>query len=163
MNPKPFYNGIVYPVLNWMADTPEIKTTAANNSRALIMATAGQESAWKERRQIGGPARSYWQFEKGGGVSDVFRVAPNQLRYVCNTFDIPFDPTTVFEAMAWHDELACAMARLNYWINPAPLPAFGDVEANWQYYLDTWRPGMPHHDTWAGYYKIAVDLVTSAV
>jgi hypothetical protein len=35
---------------------------------------------------------------------------------------VPFEPATVFEAMAWHDVLAAAMARLLLWTDPAELP-----------------------------------------
>ena len=42
----------------------------------------------------------------------------------------------------------------------AALPAVGDKEAAWQYYLRNWRPGMPHRQTWDARYATAVGVVT---
>lgn len=149
MTPDIFHTRIVEPTLHWMAAAPGIAIPASDSARVLVMAIAGQESRWSARRQIGGPARSYWQFEKGGGVAGLFRVTPRPLGAVCAACDVPFDAATVFEAMAWHDTLACAMARLLLWTDPAPLPAAADAAGGWTYYLRTWRPGAPHPETWA--------------
>jgi hypothetical protein len=152
MSPDLFFLRIVEPTLQYMAKSPSINVSATDGARVLVMTIAGQESRWKDRRQIGGPARSYWQFEFGGGVDDVFRITGLKLGTVCASFDIPYDKAVVFEAMAWCDPLACAMARLLLWSDPAPLPAVGDKEAGWQYYLRNWRPGAPHRSSWDGLY-----------
>ena len=68
----------------------------------------------------------------------------------------PYDRTVVFEAMAWNDTLACAMARLLLWMQPPALPAIGDKEGAWQYYLKAWRPGAPHRHTWDARYDTAL-------
>lgn len=132
-----------------------------DRSRVLSLAIAGQESAWAARIQGGGgPARSFWQFEGlGGGVGEVFQKTPTQLQAVCKELIIPFDVATVFQAMAWNDALAATMARLLLWQDPAALPAVGEVEAGWQYYLRNWRPGAPHPESWAGRYGTAMGLV----
>lgn len=150
MKPDIFLHDIVDPSLKWL--TSVSGTPSADNARVLVMAIAGQESHWEHRRQIGGPARSYWQFEKGGGVAGLFRVTPSQLRAVCETLDIPYDQATVFEAMAWNDTLACCMARLLLWSDPRALPPVGNKEAGWQYYLANWRPGAPHPEAWPTVY-----------
>ncbi|WP_428659478.1 hypothetical protein [Reyranella sp.] len=162
MTPDIFFTRIVEPTLKDMAVSPAIAIPASDGARVLVMAIAGQESRWAARRQIGGPARSYWQFERGGGVAGLFRVAPRQLGAVCAACDVTFDAATVFEAMAWHDMLACAMARLLLWSDPAPLPAAGDKDAGWQYYLRTWRPGLPHPESWAGVYDRAFAAIGRA-
>ncbi|MCW5737025.1 MAG: hypothetical protein KIS73_23065 [Enhydrobacter sp.] len=159
MTPDDFYLRIVEPTLHWMAAAPGIAIPATDRARVLLMAIAGQESGWTARRQIGGPARSYWQFEKGGGVDDVFRATSRQLGIVCAAQDIPCDRTVVFEAMAWNDSLACAMARLLLWMEPAPLPAVGEKEAAWQYYLRNWRPGAPHRHSWDARYDQALAAI----
>lgn len=128
-------------------------------ARLMMLAIAGQESAWVHRRQIGGPARSFWQFEQGGGVAGVFRTCPEKIRAVCGELQVPADTATVFEAMAWHDVLAAAMARLLLWSDAKPLPAIGDVSGGWATYQRTWRPGAPHPETWPARYGAAMGLV----
>jgi hypothetical protein len=152
MTPDIFLQRIVDPTLQFMSDSVAIAIQISDKARVLLMTIAGQESNWAARRQIGGPARSYWQFEKGGGVAGLFQIMPRPLSAVCTSLDIPFDPAVVFEAMAWNDTLACAMARLLLWSDPAALPAVGDKDAGWQYYLRNWRPGAPHPDVWPGLY-----------
>jgi hypothetical protein len=159
MTPGDLFQRIVEPTLQWMAASPSIKVPVSDSARVLVMAIAGQESGWKERRQIGGPARSYWQFELGGGVAGLFRVTPRQLAAVCTAYDVPYDQKIVFEAMAWHDTLACAMARLLLWTDAAALPPVGDKDAGWAYYLRNWRPGAPHPEFWSGNYDKAVAAV----
>jgi hypothetical protein len=155
MSPDIFFTRVVEPTLQYMAASPGIAIAASDSARLLVMAIAGQESRWAARRQIGGPARSYWQFERGGGVAGLFRVTPRQLGAVCADCDVTFDAATVFEATAWHDMLACAMARLLLWSDPAPLPAVGDKDAGWQCYLRNWRPGAPHPESWVRVYDQA--------
>jgi hypothetical protein len=156
MTPNTLVDRVVEPTLHWMAVSPDIGIPATDGARVLVTAIAGQESRWTVRRQIGGPARSYWQFELGGGVAGLFRRVPRQLGAVCAACDVTSDAGTVFEAMAWHDMLACAMARLLLWCDPAPLPACGDRDGAWDCYLRTWRPGLPRPESWAGVYDQAL-------
>lgn len=140
----------------------EMWTGIKSDDRALVMlmAIAGQESAWAHRKQIGGPARSYWQFEKGGGVAGVLShpATKGAIKAVCTKLDIPCETATVYEAMAWCDPLAATMARLLLWSDPRALPAAGEQDAAWEYYLRNWRPGMPHPQSWAGRYAVAMEL-----
>lgn len=140
----------------------ETWTGIKSDDRALVMlmAIAGQESFWAHRKQIGGPARSYWQFEKGGGVAGVLNhpATKGAINAVCRVLDIPCDTATVYEAMAWNDTLATCMARLLLYSDPRPLPAPGEQDAAWEYYLRNWRPGMPHPQSWAGRYATAMEL-----
>lgn len=140
----------------------EAWTGIKSDDRALVMlmAIAGQESAWAHRKQIGGPARSYWQFEKGGGVVGVLShpATKDAIEAVCKALDIPCDTATVYEAMAWNDTLGACMARLLLYSDPRPLPAPGEQDAAWEYYLRSWRPGMPHPQSWAARYAVAMDL-----
>lgn len=159
MTPETFYSRIVEPTLQYMAGSPSIAIPVTDSARVLVMAIAGQESRWKERRQIGGPARSYWQFEEGGGVAGLFRVTPRQIGTVCASLDILYDPDVVFEAMAWNDTLACAMARLLLWTDAAPLPAYWDKIAGWQYYERNWRPDAPHPETWSALHDQSMSAI----
>ncbi len=160
MTPKSLLLDAVDPAIALL--TP-LGVKSDDRARVLLMAIAGQESAWEHRRQIGGPARSFWQFEEGGGVSGVFhhRASAVPIRRVCEALYVPPNVSTVYEAMAWHDVLAACMARLLLFTDAFPLPDVGDVQSGWAYYLRTWRPGMPHQETWAGRYGTAVGVVKS--
>lgn len=160
MTPKGLLVGIVDPALALLAEIAGVPSD--DRARLMVMAIAGQESAWVDRRQIGGPARSFWQFEQGGGVAGLFRVAPAKLGPICTYLHVPFDLDTVFEAMAWNDTLATCMARLLLWTDPAPLPDVGDVRAGWAYYLRNWRPGLPHPEIWPARYGTAMGLLSLA-
>lgn len=151
MTPNQFLSGIVDPTLKWMAASPGINIPATDAARVLVMAIAGQESLWRERRQLGGPARGFWQFERGGGLSGVVHHPATMLKFrvVCGAQDIPTDLDTMFEALAWHDQMACAFARLLLWTDAAPLPQYWDKAAGWQYYERLWKPGAPHPETWS--------------
>lgn len=136
-----------------------------DEARVPLLGIAGQESGCKERRQIGGPARSYWQFESGGGVAGVmnFPTTRPMLLKLCAALDIPFDRATIYEAMAWNDRLGCAMARFLLYTDAAPLPFVGQRQATWDYYLRNWRPGKPHPDAWPANYDAAMAAVKAPV
>lgn len=167
MKPDLFYQSIVKPTLALMAAMPEVNIPASDKAAVLVMAIAGQESAWANRRQIGigqyhpqtVGARGYWQFEStwGGPVAlnDVMQKTSRQLTAMCQFLEIPGDELTLYEAIAWNDTLACACARLLLWQDPAALPAVGDKDAGWAYYQRNWRPGAPHPDAWPANYETA--------
>lgn len=157
MSPEFFYDFIVSPGLTHLEKVAGTVRSAEAN--VLVMAIAGQESRWRERLQIGGPARSFWQFEIGGGVAGVLAQAPSQMERLCDSLNIPKYQLTIFEAMAWNDTLACGMARLLLWSDPRPLPAVGQLEAAWEYYIKNWRPGLPHRETWDVVYSKSIQLV----
>lgn len=163
MTPDAFRARIVEPTLQYMAASPGIAIPVTDAARVLVMTIAGQESRWTHRRQIGGPARGYWQFERGGGVVGVLTHPATQLkaRAICGTLDIPSDYDTVYEALAWNDTLACTFARLLLWSDPVALPIVGDKDGGWEYYLRTWRPGMPHPETWADLYDQSLATIRS--
>lgn len=132
-----------------------------DRARLLSLAIAGQESAWQYRVQIGGPARSFWQFEKGGGVVGVLThpASRDKIKAICAELGVPCDATTVYHDMADNDILAACMARLLLYTDPAPLPALGAVDQAWEYYERNWRPGAPHPEVWPGRYGTAMGLV----
>jgi hypothetical protein len=124
-------------------------------AQKILLAIAGQESGWLEREQIDGPARGWWQFERPGGVRGVMThmVSKRPLEAFCDQMEIPFDEAALFEAIAWNDGLAYAMARLLLWTDPAPLPVTS--EGVWALYLRTWHPGRARPQTWASFYNAA--------
>lgn len=115
----------------------------------LLHAIAGQESEWRARRQVpNGQARGYWQCEKGGAVANTVARHPEVLGAWCGLHDIPFDISTIFEAIAWNDDLAFLVARLELLCDVPPLPAIGAIDAAWATYLRVWRPGQPSRARW---------------
>lgn len=140
---------------------------------ALLLAIAGQESAWthrvqRSRRKDGsffdGPARGLWQFERGGGVAGVLhhRSTARLARALCVSRDVTPDPLPVWERLATDDILAAGLARLLLWTDPRPLPQIGDQDGAWQAYLNSWRPGKPHPDRWPPNYRAALSDVARA-
>lgn len=132
-----------------------------DRARVMLLAIGLQESRFEHRRQIGGPARGFWQFEKGGGVKGVLTHPASALavKAVCRERDIEPTASAVYPALEHDDLLACAFARLLLWTDSQPLPAPGYAQASWDYYLRNWRPGKPHRSTWDGLYKRAVEAV----
>ncbi|QDJ52794.1 hypothetical protein [Bordetella hinzii] len=135
-------------------------------ARVMLLANGLQESRFQHRRQIGGPARGFWQFEKGtrasrGGVWGVFLhpASKDHLAALCRARSVACDPDAIYAALEYDDVLAAGVARLLLWTDPKALPAVGDVEAAWALYLRTWRPGKPHPKTWPALYAQAMAAV----
>ena len=131
----------------------------------LLVAIGLQESRFKYRQQIGGPARSYWQMERGGGIVGVLRhpSTARHARAVCVLRNIDATPDAVYAAMLEDDLLGCAFARLLLYSDPRPLPEPGQIVTSWDYYLRTWRPGRPHRHTWNDLYAQALGSTGSMV
>lgn len=130
-------------------------------AEVLLLTIGLQESRLTHRRQIGGPARGLWQFERNGGVRGVLE-HPASRGYavsVCKIRGVEHLPAAVYAALEHDDVLAAAFARLLLWTDPKALPAVGEIGAAWDYYLRTWRPGKPHRHTWDLLYAQAMDAV----
>lgn len=124
-------------------------------ARVMLYAIGLQESRFQHRKQVGGPARGFWQFELGGGVTGVLTHAASRepAKAVLTLRGIP--AARAYDSLATDDILACAFARLLLYTDPRPLPATAD--AAWDYYLDNWRPGKPHRQTWGALYAQALE------
>lgn len=128
----------------------------------MLLAIGLQESRFEHRRQIKGPARSFWQAEKGGGmVHGVLRHPATRKHALaaCDARGVQPVDETVYVAIEHDDVLAAALARLLLFTDPFPLPKLGDAAGAWDYYLRTWRPGKPHPQTWPGLYAQALEVV----
>jgi hypothetical protein len=124
---------------------------------AMLLAIGLQESRFTHRRQIGGPARGFYQFEHGGGVKGVLQHR-STMGIICNILDrLEYDrnTSTSYNAIEHNDTLATVYARLLLWTLPAALPGKDDDEWAWEQYIEAWRPGRPHRDTWSGFYRQA--------
>lgn len=129
-------------------------------ARAMLIAIGLQESKFLHRSQIGGPARSFWQFERGGGIVGVMihprtraplSVALRELRYA----DAAARSEALYSIIEHNDIAACVCARLLLWTLPGALPDRFSPSLAWETYLDGWRPGKPHRETWNNYFEEA--------
>lgn len=136
---------------------------AMRSKEATLMplAIGLQESRFEHRRQIGGPARGFWQFERGGGVRAVLRHPVTKIHAItlCAARGVRPVAADVYAALEHDDVLAAGFARLLLYSDPAPLPALGDEAGAWAYYLRNWRPGKPHPQTWPKLYQNALSFV----
>lgn len=132
-------------------------------ARAMLLAIGLQESRFLHRRQIGGPARGFWQFEMGrlSGLAGLFRLRTTSphMAAVCAARGVRPDADAVYAQLERDDLLACAVARLLLWSDPQRLPpAEADAaDSAWATYIRTWRPGKPHRHTWDRFWRAAVE------
>lgn len=152
---KEVYETAIVPAL-------ELLPPKMSSKRAVVMmlAIGLQESRLIHRRQIKGPARGLWQFERGGGVRGVlnFHSTHDLAKHIALDRIGKSDANSVYEALEHDDVLAAVFSRLLLWTDPRSLPAIGDAEGAWNLYARTWRPGKPHRHTWDALYKQATDF-----
>jgi hypothetical protein len=133
-----------------------------DSGTVLSLAIGGQESGYAARVQMGnGPAHSFWQMEKGGGVHGVMThpASKDTAATVCAHYGVWFDEQVVWEAMATNDELGACFARLLLWTSTASMPTVGDQDGAYIYYTSLWRPGKPDPSRWPAAYQAAVRAV----
>jgi hypothetical protein len=155
---------------------------ASPAASTMLLAIGLQESKFLARRQGGGgPARGFWQFERGH-VAGVLK-APIAKRNITGVLRHPATAEHIARALrhlryggavgnatACHaivehnDTVACVFARLLLWTLPERLPRAHEVDRAWQQYVKAWRPGKPHRETWTSNYAEAwhqVEALTS--
>jgi hypothetical protein len=154
-----FLSAVIRPGLAVLADTTALPVQSPE-AEVLMLAIATQESALRHRHQVGGPARGFWQFERGGGLAGVLGHArtKDQLRAVCGALALPGEIDGLWEALPWCDPLQVTLARLLLWSDPKPLPLIGDKDTAWDCYLRNWRPGKPSRLRWDAAYDGAVEV-----
>lgn len=135
----------IEPALAWLPP----KMTSAE-ARVVVLTIGAQESNFEHRFQVlndptkKGPARSFWQGEKSGGMvaGTMSHPASKDLaRAACAAQGVPFTTQAVWEAIEHDDVLAAILARLLLWTEPGPLPRVTDAGSAWDLYLHAWRPG----------------------
>lgn len=131
-------------------------------ARAMLLAIGLQESEFQYRRQVGGSAHGYWQFERGGGVVGVMQhpLTTPTIAEVTRRLDYPFDSDVLYDAIVDNDVLACVFARLLLWTLPQALPDAMEDDLGWFQYLEAWRPGRPHPSRWSPRFAAAWQAVT---
>lgn len=160
MNPKLLLHAAIKPALALL--DPKLDTIPA---RAMMTAIALQETKLKARVQVldagkewwesrPGPAHSWWQFERGGGVEAVLGNAQTRkivgpvLAQLC----YPCDSDIVHGALTHNDILAAVFARALLYSAPWPLPVQNAPAEGWRQYLWAWKPGKLHEATWEANY-----------
>lgn len=138
-------------------------------ARIMLLAIGLQESRFEQRRQLVGsppkpigPAKSFWQGEKGGGLVRGVRYhehSRNLAKLLYQARGIEPNDQAIWDAIEHDDVLAAGLARLLLWTDPKPLPKLGDAEGAWQLYRRTWRPGKPHRASWDALYAKALEAV----
>lgn len=134
-------------------------------ARRFLLAIALQESRIEHRRQVtasgleNGPAASFWQFEIGGGCTGVLRhpAVMLRMREICTEYNVAPTPAGLWEAMRYNDIVAAAAARLLVYTLPGALPTHG-IDG-WAQYIEAWRPGKPHPETWVQSWNLATRVV----
>lgn len=139
-----------------------VKMTS-RNAMAMMITIALQESRVKHRRQLGGgPARGFWQGELTGGCcTGIVGHAASRAHVleVCDALGYSAVPSTLYAAIEHNDVLAAGLARLLLWTEPGRLPLQGEAQYGWDYYMNAWRPGRPHRETWDAFYEQAWAMV----
>lgn len=127
-------------------------------ARRLLLAIALQESGLIHRRQVRGPAVSFWQFEPNGIIGVLRHPASSAMaESACAARGVPADLAPVYDAMERDDVLGACFARLLLWTDPRPMPTKG--AEGWTLYLRCWRPGKPHPARWPMCWNKAVEAL----
>lgn len=171
MTLKEIVAGAINPALALLP--ADMDTPAA---RVQMLATGLQESRFVDRRQLVGrpprpvgPAKSFWQAERGGGMVHGVRLHAATSAAAAHLYQargVPARDGAIWDGIEHDDVLAAGLARLLLWSDPGRLPLMGDIEGAWRLYLRTWRPGAYDHGTpaqraelrakWGRYYAQAV-------
>lgn len=157
MTPDLYLELAVLPALSVM---PSAMDSA--EARAMIVSIALQETQLSARRQAaGGPARSFAQFEKNGGIANVLDHPKTAAfaRGFCALLNILPTRDAVYEAIEFNDVLCVGFTRLNLWTNASALCGIDEPARAWRLYLETWRPGRPRPETWNACYARAWAVV----
>lgn len=136
-------------------------------ARVQLLTIGLQESRFEDRRQIvggkpAGPAKSFWQGERGGGMVHGVRLHPATFHLAATLYrarGVAPNDSAIWNAIERDDVLAAGLARLLLWSDPFRLPALGNADGAWELYLRTWRPGKPRPETWPDYYRHALEFV----
>jgi hypothetical protein len=159
MTPGEFLSDIIRPGLANLQRLGGPRSIPA--AERFLLAVAMQESALVHRYQVvrgggKGPARGFWQFERGGGTRGVLwhPASKTLAKALCKQQGIVSDNFVVWQRLETNDLLAAGFARLLVWTDPHPIPTC-EIEAWEAYSKRLWRPGKPHPDTWPRHWSEA--------
>lgn len=151
MTPAEYLVAVIPPAMALLP--PKMDT---RDARAMLLAIGLQESRLTYRRQIGGPARGFHQFETGGVRGVLAHAATRALAsQVAAALGYPATVDALHPNFETDDLLDCAFARLLLWVDARPMPPAGAYDLSWDIYIFGWRPGKPHRQTWDAFYDEA--------
>jgi hypothetical protein len=157
VTPARFLRHIIWPGLIFASDVAG-RDLGGAQAEVMLLAIAGQESNLEHRFQVHGPARGWWQFERGGGLAGVMshKATGKIMHDALDELGIGTAYEAAWAALPYSELLQVTAARCLLYTDPAPLPEVGDEQHAWAYYLRNWRPGRPHGDQWANHYRAAL-------
>jgi hypothetical protein len=132
-------------------------------ARGLLLATALHESQLAHRKQVSGPARGYFQFERSGVHGVLYHPASRDLAAAV-LVRLDYGQLTrrsreVCNILEHQDVLAVVIARLLFWTLPAALPRRDQAAVAYEHYLQAWRPNAEkaahRRQEWAINYSVA--------
>lgn len=139
----------------------KMRSTAAT---AMLLSIGTVESGFRHRRQLrNGPARGFFQFEKGGIYGVMTHHATrgpliDAAEKLC--YGRRLDADDMHAAVADNDFLAVVFARLLLWTLPKPLPWHTAPRDAYEQYLEAWRPGVePPYEKWVTAFQEAWENV----
>jgi len=164
MDAQQLLNHIIEPTLKYMGGGYDSK-----NARMLLLATAAVESnCGYYIKQINGPALGPWEMEPFTH-DDIwcncdFLRKPDNVR-VMNSMQLELDKDheDSYNLMV-SPMYSCAMARLKYAMDPAPLPSWDDPKAIYTYYKRIYNThqgattGLKFRDSWSNNKLHAIKL-----
>lgn len=166
MTPKLLLDLVIRPTLATLAPQKWGSRTAA----VMLGAIAKQESGLRHRDQLSsdgtagavGPATGLWQFELQGGFRCVEQHAATAevLSKARKLLLLPENEWQRWAALCWSDAYACLCARALLWTLPDRLPDPDQMDLGWGLYLEAWRPGKPHSESWRSAWAGAVEAVS---
>jgi hypothetical protein len=134
---------------------------SSREASAELLTIGLQESRFRYRKQIQGPAHGFWQFEEHGGIEGVLTHVSTRpvLLPILTTLNYKPNVRECYNAIVDNDVLAAIFARLLLWTVPGNLPRQNEPQKGWAQYREGWRPGKPHPETWDSLYSYAWSVV----
>lgn len=130
---------VVVPTLSLIG----LSSTAGDRLTTYTGQTESQYDALRQVLQSGnyGEGYGWWQMQENAYkqcVSYLNRNANLKRRILSACYLDVFPDVT---ALIWNIRLACCMARIQYWQEPEPLPAYNDLEGLGRYYVKYYNRG----------------------
>jgi hypothetical protein len=149
--PNQFAAEIIRPVLEHLEKTD--RRLNSIEAEKILLGTAIAESRLSDLRQKGGPALSMFQIEPSTFEDIFLRYLPDQRPDLLAAIEkLVFPAFTPLVQLPGNQHLACAIARIRYWMDPAPLPKDINGLANyWKRVYNASGRGSPQH--WAMLYR----------
>ena len=122
----------------------------SDQATAMLVAIGLHESGFTHRKQVGGPARGWWQFERIGTrdvleharSKDIAETVLDALCYAMPKATIARLAMDLADPLTHNDTLACCFARLKLWTLPKPLPPREEYgQMAFEQYIQLWKPG----------------------